>query len=170
MPNTGSLFVLGQEQTLTAHAKSLRKHTEQRLMGYPFLDSRLRVNDTRGWRVSLCSTPLTMVTSGRAEGRSPSALLIIPPLRKGDTGGLARGMRQRWAKATSHLDFAATTERGPPRFLIDSRLHGNDALVLTLAAIPVFIFRDGEILEPQAIHINCSTRCPSVILISAASF
>ena len=89
MLSTESLFVWGQEQTLTAHAKSLRKHAEQRLMGYPFLDS---------------------------------------------------------------------------------RLHGNDALVLTLAAILVFICRDGEILGPQAIHINCSTRCPSVILISAASF
>jgi len=53
---------------------------------------------------------------------------------------------------------------------MDSRLHGNDALVLTLAAILVFICRDGEILGPQAIHINCSTQCLSVILISAAAF
>ena len=53
---------------------------------------------------------------------------------------------------------------------MDSRLHGNDALVLTLAAILVFICRDGEILGPQAIHINCPAKSLSAILISAAVF
>src|SRR5512137_3019253 len=36
-------------------------------------------------------SPPTDSTMGRAEGRSSSASIFVPPLPKGDTGGLVRG-------------------------------------------------------------------------------
>jgi hypothetical protein len=42
-------------------------------------------------------------TTGRAEGLRPSALLTMPPLPKGDTGGLAWGMKWRSAQPILRL-------------------------------------------------------------------
>jgi hypothetical protein len=52
-------------------------------------------------------------TTGRAEGRSPSAFLSRPPLPKGDQRGLAWGRTWRWASAPCGWG---------------SRLRGNDSV------------------------------------------
>ena len=63
-----------------------------------------------GHRGRIAMRPYT-IAQGRAEGRSPSALLIIPPLPKGDTGGLAFGGQSGGGHVTPHICVALPSIR-----------------------------------------------------------
>ena len=82
---------------------------------------------------------------GRAEGRSPSALLIIPPLPKGDTGGLARRMKcGGWPVPTLRLD---------------SCFRSNDTGVLTQST-PILYHSTDERQEAPGLGQQARARSP----------